>query len=116
MASDLAGHCLHARQLQTKIARCAIWINIPAALTNFILVQVNDLGVLPTYIQSWPASWTFSPLWLVVSGLPLVLLAGLWAFARSAYTSQSCRFPEKARQGLLEGNRRAVKSAFGISV
>ena len=52
MSSDFAEYCLHVRQLQTKVARCAIWINIPAALLNFIIVQTNDLGLLPTHIQS----------------------------------------------------------------
>jgi hypothetical protein len=28
MSSDFAEYCLHIRRLQTKIARCAIWINI----------------------------------------------------------------------------------------
>ena len=77
MASDLAEYCLHVRQLQTKIARCAIWINIPAALLTFILVRTNDVVVLPIHIRRWPASWTFSLTWLFVSGLPLMLLAVL---------------------------------------
>ena len=50
-----------------------------------------------------------------------MLLTEFWEmwwnpFARNAYTSRSCGVPETARQDLLEGNRRAVKSAFGISV
>ena len=97
IASDFAEYCLHIRQLQTKVARCAIWMNIPAALLNFILVQTNDLGVLPIHIRSWPASWTFSLMWLVVSGLPLMLLAEFWEmwwnpFARDADASRATRF------------------------
>lgn len=121
MASDFAEYCLHVRQLQTKIARCAIWINIPAALLNFILVQTNDLGVLPIHIRSWPVSWAFSLMWLVASGIPLMLLAEFWEMwwnpsARDAYASRSCKVPENVRQGLLEGNRRVVKRTFGIPV
>lgn len=121
MASDFAEYCLHIRQLQTKVARCAIWINIPAALLNYILAQLSDLDLLPIYTRPTPASWILSLLWLVVSVVPLMLLAEFWEmwwnpFARDAYASQTSALSKKARQSLLEGNRRAVKRAFGISV
>ena len=121
MASDFAEYCLHIRQLQTRIGRCAIWINIPAALLKFILVQLSDLDLLPIYTRPTPASWILSLLWLVVSVVPLMLLAEFWEmwwnpFARDAYASQTSALSKKARQSLLEGNRRAVKRAFGISV
>jgi hypothetical protein len=51
MASDFAEYCLHIKRLQTRIARCAIWINIPLALLNFILVQFDGFGVLPSPVR-----------------------------------------------------------------
>jgi hypothetical protein len=43
MASDFAEYRLHIRRLQTGVARFAIWFNIPLALLNFILVQLDEL-------------------------------------------------------------------------
>lgn len=121
MASDFAEYCLHVRQLQTKIARFAIWINIPAALLNFVLAQLGDFCLLPIHFTSTPISWTLSLLWFVVSAVPLMLLAEFWEmwwhpFARDAYASQSSKMPDDARQSLLKGNRRVVERAFGIAV
>jgi len=120
MASDFAEYCLHIRQLQTRTARYAIWINIPVALLNFFLVQLAGFNLLPTYIRSWLASWTSSLAWLVVSVVPLMLLAEFWEmwwnpFARDANASTSDKLSEDAKQGLLSGNRRAVKKAFGVA-
>ena len=60
-------------------------------------------------------------MWLVVSGLPLMLLAEfceMWwnPFAGDAYASGSCSVPENVRLGLLEGNRRVVKRTFDTPV
>jgi hypothetical protein len=60
MASNFAEYCLHSRRLQTKIARCAIWINIPIALLNFILVQFAGFDLLPALIRPLLASWILS--------------------------------------------------------
>jgi hypothetical protein len=121
MVSEFAEYCLHVRQLQPKIARFAIWINIPAALLNFVLAQLGDLGLLPMYFRSTPISRTLSLLWFVVSAVPLVLLAEFWEmwwnpFARDAHSSQSSRTSDNARQCLLKGNRRVVQRVFGIAV
>jgi hypothetical protein len=121
MASDFAEYCQHVRQLQTKIARFAIWINLPAALLNFVLAQLSDLGLLPIHSILTPISWTLSLLWFVVSAVPLMLLAEFWEmwwnpFARDAYASQSSKMSDDARQSLLKGNRRVVQRAFGIAV
>jgi hypothetical protein len=121
MASDFAEFCLYVQRLQTKIARYAIWINIPAALLNFILVQLNNLGFLSIYVRPTPVRWTLSLQWLVVSVVPLMLLAEfreMWwnPFAKNAYPSQSCKMSENRRQRMLEGNRRVVKRAFDVAV
>jgi hypothetical protein len=119
MPSDFAEYCLHIRRLQTGIARCAIWINVPAALLNFILVQLDGFDLLPTLVRPLLASWILSLAWLVVSGLPMILFAEFWEmwwnpFARDAFAEDS-KMSETSRQRLLEGNRRVVKRAFGIT-
>jgi hypothetical protein len=120
MASDFAEYCLHIKRLQTRIARCAIWINIPLALLNFILVQFDGFGVLPSPVRPLLADWILSLVWLLVSVVPLMLLAESWEmwwslFARDAYASEDSKMTESARQNLLEGNRRVVRKAFGLS-
>jgi len=121
MASSSAEYCLHVRQLQTKIASVAVWINIPAALLHFILIQLNDLGFLSIYIRPTPARRTLSLQWLVVSVVPPMLLAEfreMWwnPFAKNAYASQSCKIFKNQMQRMLQGNRRVVKRAFGVAV
>ena len=120
MPSDFAEYGLHIRRLQTKIARCAIWVNIPAALLNFILVQLDGFELLPPLIRPLLSSWILSLAWLVVSGIPLMLLAESWEmwwnpFARDASASDDSKMSDTARQRLLEDNRRVVKRAFGIT-
>jgi hypothetical protein len=120
MASDFAEFCLYIRRLQTRIARYAIWINIPLALLNFILVQFDGFGVLPSLLRPLLASWILSLLWLVISVLPLMLLAEFWEmwwnpFARDAYASEDSKISEKTRQRLLEDNRRVVRRALGLA-
>jgi hypothetical protein len=49
-----------------------------------------------------------------------MLLAESWEmwwylFARDAYASEDSKMTESARQNLLEGNRRVVRKAFGLS-
>ena len=120
MPSDFAEYCLHIWRLQTKIARCAIWINVPVALLNFVLVQLDGFDLLPHLVRPLLASWILSLAWLVVSGIPLMLLAEFWEmwwnpFARDAYTSENSEMSETTRQLLLEDNRHLVKRAFGIT-
>jgi len=120
MPSDFAECCLHLRQLQTKTARFAIWINIPVALINFILVQSDGFDLLPTFIKPLMASEILSLTWLVVSGLPLMLLAEFWEMwwnpsARDAYASENGKMSANTRRALLEGNRRVVRRAFGFA-
>jgi hypothetical protein len=120
MASDFAEFCLHIKRLQTRTARCAIWINIPLALLNYILVQLDGFKILPTYVRPLLASWVLSLVWLVVSVIPLMLLAVSWEmwwnpFARDAYASEDNKVTESTRQSLLEDNRRVVRRAFGLS-
>jgi hypothetical protein len=78
MPSDFAEYCFHIRRLQTGIARCAIWINIPVALLNFILVQLDGFALLPTLIRPLLASCILSLALLVISALPMMLLAEFW--------------------------------------
>jgi hypothetical protein len=120
MPSEFAEYCLHIRRLQTGIARCAIWINIPVALLNFILLQLDGFDLPPTLIGPLLASWMLSLAWLVVSGLPLMLLAESWEmwwnpFARDAFAEKNSRMSDEAKLRRLEGNRRVVKRAFGIT-
>lgn len=119
MPSDFAEYCLHVRRLQTRIARCAIWINIPAALLNFVLAQLDGFDILPPLVRPLLASWILSLAWLVASGIPLMLLAEFWEmwwnpFARAAYASENSKMSETKRQRLLDSNRRVVRRAFGI--
>jgi hypothetical protein len=119
VALGFAEYYLHHRRLQTKITRCIIWINIPPALLNFTLVQLDGFGLLPTIIEPLIASWILSLAWLVVSGLHLMLLAEFWKMlwnspARNAY-AESSKMSETKMQGLLDDNRRVVKRAFGIT-
>jgi len=60
MVSDFAEYRFHVRRLKTNIARCAIWINIPVALLNFILVQLDGFDLLSTFIRPLLASWILS--------------------------------------------------------
>jgi hypothetical protein len=119
VASGFAEYYLYSRRLQTKITRCVIWINIPPALLNFTLVQLDGFGLLPTIIEPLIASWILSLAWLVVSGLHLMLLAEFWEMlwnspARNAY-AESSKMSETKMQGLLDDNRRVVERAFGIT-
>jgi hypothetical protein len=120
MPSDFAEYCLHIRRLQTKIARCAVWINIPAALLNFVLVQLDGFDLLPPLVRPLLANWIVSLAWLVVSEIPLMLLAEFWEMwwnplARDAYASENSKMTETTRQRMLENNRHLVKKAFGIT-
>jgi hypothetical protein len=120
MASDFAEYCLHIKRLQTRIAWCALWINIPLALLNYVLVQSDGFGVLSTHVRPLLANWILSLVWLVVSVIPLMLLAESWEmwwspFARDAYASEDSKLSEDKRQCLLEDNRRVVRRVFGLS-
>jgi membrane protein YdbS with pleckstrin-like domain len=120
MASDFAEFCLHIRRLQTRIARCVYWINIPLALLNFILVQLDGFRVLPSSVRPLLASWILSLVWLVVSVVHLMLLAEFWEmwwnlFARNAYASEDSKMWEGTRQSLLEDSKRVVRRAFGLA-
>jgi hypothetical protein len=120
MASGFAEFCLHIRQLRTRIARFAFWINIPLALLNYILVQFDGFGALPTHVRPLLANWILSLVWLVMSVVPLMLLAESWEmwwnpFARDAYARENSKMSESTKQKLLEDNRRIVRRAFCLS-
>lgn len=118
MASDFAEYCLHVRRLETRIACCAICIDIPVALMNFALVQLDSFDLLSTASDRCKQAEYFLLRGWLCPGLPMMLLAEFWEmwwnpFARNAFAENS-KMSEISSQDLLEGNRRVVKRAFGF--